>query len=227
VDALERLADAHARDGASCYYAVRERFNARRRAGGGYTPDLAAMLIYLNRTGFNGLFRVNASGAFNVPAGRYVRPQIANARLVHATAAALASSGVQLAQAIFDDAVAGAGRGHFVYCDPPYAPLSATSAFDAYTTPRFTDEDQVRLRDTVVALAERGASVMVSNSSAPVIERLYGDAARAAAALALWQVPARRAINSSPDMRGPVRELLLTTLVPRKDELPEGVERIV
>jgi DNA adenine methylase len=225
---LARLAEAHARDGAACYYAVRERFNAARSNGGpsAYSPALAAMLIYLNRTGFNGLFRVNRRGAFNVPAGRYVRPRIVDEALVRATAGALGRPGVTLDRRPFAEAVADARADDLLYFDPPYAPLSPTSAFGAYTTPRFTDDDQRRLCETVVDLARRGAHVMLSNSSAPAIEALYREAAAAGAGLALWRLAARRAINSRAGGRGPVRELLLTTLLPRLAALPPLVERL-
>ncbi len=225
IAALTRLEDAHTRLGERCYYSVRERFNRTRLDETGDAAERAAMLIYLNRTGFNGLFRVNARGAFNVPAGRYERPRILDASLVRATAAALAVPGVSLARAEFGEAVASAGRGDLVYFDPPYAPLSPTAAFGSYTTPRFGPDDQRGLRDTVLALAERGAHVLLSNSSAPGILTLYLEATRAAG-LSLWRLSARRAINSRPGRRGPVHEVLLTTLAPRDAELPGGVERI-
>jgi DNA adenine methylase len=225
---LACLADAHARDGVACYYAVRERFNGARLANAGHpaAPALAAMLLYLNRTGFNGLYRVNQSGTFNVPAGRYANPRILDEALVRTTSDALARPGVTLALGTFADAVADAGPGDFVYFDPPYAPLSATSAFGAYTMPRFTAEDQRRLRDVATDLTRRGAHVMVSNSSAPEIEAGYVEAVRARTGLTLWSLPARRAINARGRSRGPVRELLLTTLAPRDEGLPDGVERV-
>jgi DNA adenine methylase len=231
VAELSRLAEAHARDGAGCYYAVRERFNEARQRLGAHdaasgSPTLAAMLVYLNRTGFNGLYRVNRSGAFNVPAGRYASPRILDERLVRATAEALARPGVRLSLATFAEAIADADAGDFLYFDPPYAPLSPTSAFGAYTTPRFSAGDQVRLRDVAVSLAQRGAHVMVSNSSASEVEASYRDAATAGAGLEVWQVPARRAINSRGGRRGPVAELLLTNLAPRRTDLAPGVVRL-
>jgi DNA adenine methylase len=231
VAELRRLAGAHARDGAACYYAVRERFNEARHAGGGHadppaSPVLAAMFVYLNRTGFNGLYRVNQSGLFNVPAGRYAKPRILDEALVRATSAALAAPGVTLGLGTFADAIADAGRGDFLYFDPPYAPLTATAAFDAYTVPRFSPDDQRQLRDVAADLARRGAHVMVSNSSAPEVRASYLEAVRAGTGLTLWQLPARRAINSRGARRGPVPELLLTTLVPRPSELPAGVTRL-
>jgi len=220
VEALDDLDRRHARDGEACYYEVRERFNAVRLTRGAgpdaYTAQLAAMLIYLNRTGFNGLFRVNAAGAFNVPAGRYMRPRISDPMLVRAVAAALAKPTVRLRWARFDDVLDETAGGDFVYLDPPYAPLSATSAFGAYTADRFSDADQARLCEAVVDLARRDRHVMVSNSSAPAILAMYRRAADTpGAGLRLWTVPARRAINSLAARRGTVSELLLTNLAPR------------
>jgi len=229
IAALATLADAHAGDADRAYYAVRERFNAARAAppsAGAYSPELAAMLIYLNRTGFNGLFRVNGQGAFNVPAGRYQRPRIVNEAVVRDAAAALGAPGVCVECGEFAHVVAGCGAGDFLYFDPPYVPLSATSAFAAYTTPRFTESDQERLCATVVALAARGAAVMLSNSSAADVRSRYEDVARHSPGLALWEVPARRAINSRAGRRGPVAELLLTNLTPRTEDVPDGVRRM-
>lgn len=214
---LRRLEAGHRKDGARHYYAVRERFNRERerhRGAESYTAALAAMLIYLNRTGYNGLFRVNAAGRFNVPAGRYAKPTVCDVTHVRAVAAALAP--VSLRRCPFDEAVADTRSGDFVYLDPPYAPLSATSAFGAYTAARFTAADQERLADLAVALAGRGCAVMVSNSSADAVDALYRRAASApGAGLTLWRLPARRAINSRGSRRGPVDELLLTNLEPR------------
>jgi DNA adenine methylase len=231
VAALERLDAQHRAGGSACYYTVREAFNAARATAAGegvvaYTPDLAAMLIYLNRTGFNGLFRLNAQGLFNVPAGRYARPRICNADLVRAVSATFRDRLVTLRHCDFDEGVASAGPGDFLYLDPPYAPLSPTSAFGAYTASRFTEEDQQRLCSTVVDLARRGCHVMLSNSSASVIEDAYRVAARSRrAGLALWRLTARRAINAHPARRGPVAELLLTNLRPRAGRT-EGLTQV-
>ena len=218
ADELERLAQGHARGGRTHYYAVRDdQFNparaARRTTDGriAYTPELAAMLIYLNRTGFNGLFRVNASGAFNVPAGRYERPRIADRERLHTVAAALSAPHVTLRWGTFTDALTIAGRGDFLYIDPPYAPLSQTANFTGYTAPRFGDEEQQRLQEMVIALVRRGCHVLVSNSTAPTITALYDRNAEASAAgLRALRVPARRAVNSNASRRGPVEEYIIT-----------------
>ena len=217
ADALDALAETHARRGHAHYYAVRdEQFNPlrdrlRERDGRiAYTPQLAAMLIYLNRTGFNGLFRLNAQGAFNVPAGRYERPRIADREKLTRVAEALSSDGVRLVRGSFEAALDVAAEGDFVYCDPPYAPVSRTANFTSYTAPRFDADAQRRLQQMVISLASRGCRMLVSNSTADEIAALYErDAGARAAGLRTMRVPARRAINSKGTRRGVVEEYLI------------------
>ncbi len=217
---LDRLATAHARDGRAHYYDVRDRrFNPlreeRRLADGriAYTPELAAMLIYLNRTGFNGLFRVNASGAFNVPAGRYDRPKILDREKLLRVAGALGDPRVRLEYGSFERAIEEATAGDFLYVDPPYAPLSQTANFTSYTMTRFDRHDQQRLQQAIVSLARRGCHVLLSNSTAEEIAALYDANAEACeAGLRALRVPARRAINSNGARRGPVEEYLITNI---------------
>jgi DNA adenine methylase len=217
---LDRLAAAHASGGQALYYAVRDRqFNPTRdrlRDHTGriaYTPELAAMLIYLNRTGFNGLFRVNARGGFNVPAGRYARPKIADREKLARVAQALSAPRVRLVWGSFESAAEIAAPGDFVYFDPPYAPLSRTASFTSYTGPRFDAVDQQRLQRVAIALARRGCSVVLSNSTADAIADLYERNADArAAGLRVLRVPARRAINSNAARRGPIDEFLISNV---------------
>jgi DNA adenine methylase len=222
IAALERLDEGHQSRGRDHFYEVRDdQFNAMRRtvhasddAAGGYTPALAAMLIYLNRTGYNGLFRVNSRGAFNVPAGRYGSVRICDAPNLRRLSAALRRPNLTIEVRSFERALSGAGEGDFVYLDPPYAPVSRTAHFTAYTAGRFGAEEQVALQRQVVALATRGASVLLSNSVAPDIRRLYADDVSARlAGLRATIVPARRAINSRASRRGAVREYLITNIV--------------
>lgn len=221
--ALEALAAGHESGGRAHYYLVRdERFNPerddRRTADGGisYTPELAAMLIYLNRTGFNGLYRVNGQGRFNVPAGRYDRPRIADRTRLEAAAAALSEPGVALRRGSFADVLSLAAPGDFLYIDPPYAPLSTTSNFTAYTCPRFEQQDQERLQQVVVQLAARGCQVLLSNSTAGSIADLYdGNREAVRAGLHAYRVPARRAVNSKGSGRGAVDEYLISNIAPR------------
>lgn len=160
----------------------------------------AARLIYLNKTCFNGLYRVNAQGYFNVPFGAYRNPTIldeANLRACHH-----ALQGAELACAPFEAVLLKAKAGDFVYFDPPYAPLSATSNFTSYTRGGFDAAAQLRLRDVCRALDEKGVRWMLSNSSAPMILELYRD-------FRIEYVHAPRAINSVASKRGGVSELII------------------
>ena len=164
-----------------------------------------------NRTGFNGLFRLNARGAFNVPAGRYDRPRISSRDQLSRVADAMAAPGVRLSLGSFESARELADADDFVYCDPPYAPLSATANFTSYTALRFDRGDQRRLQAVVVELARRGCHVLVSNSTAKEIAELYDTNVEARdAGLRAHRVAARRAINSNAARRGPVFEFLIT-----------------
>lgn len=211
IAALEDLAAGHSRDPEHFYYDVRDhRFNPARAAGAPYTPELAAMVVYLNRTGFNGLFRLNSRGGFNVPIGRYTNPRICDPAHIREVAQAFGARGVTIEQHTFEHAIETAGAGDFVYCDPPYAPLSPTASFAHYTAGGFSAVDQQRLQQAVCAAAQRGAWIVLSNSSAPEIVSAYQHAAARTAGLAVHRAPARRAINSRADARGSVDELIVT-----------------
>jgi DNA adenine methylase len=225
LDVLDRLAADHTARGRDCYMQVRdENFNPQRadwRSRGSvlddYTPELAAMLIYLNRTGYNGLFRQNKRGIYNVPPGRYDRPRINNHRLLGSVSGAFAQPGVRLEHAAFESLLAEARAGDFVYFDPPYAPVSATANFNrGYTGRGFSDADQQRLQQVVIALAQRSVNVLLSNSVAPSIAALYeNNDAATAAGLRSFRFPARRSINSRGDGRGVVEELVVSNVPPR------------
>jgi DNA adenine methylase len=227
---LEHLANGHAADPAGHFYDARERFNEARLAGRPgrrrREAELAAMLIYLNRTAFNGLFRLNRKGRFNVPAGRYANPRIANPELVRQVSFSLGRAQVSIALLGFEAAARRARAGDFLYFDPPYAPLTPTSSFTGYTGRPFTLDDQARLRDVAVSLALEDCHVMVSNSSAPAVAALYEEATQMSRGrLVLHRLAARRAINSRPGARGPVTELLLTTLTPQLASPPDSSRR--
>ena len=224
IDALKPLEEGHRRHGDAHFYEVRDqRFNRARERfrsleapdARQYTAELAAMLIYLNRTGFNGLFRLNARGAFNVPVGRYSNPRICEPEHLREVARALSRPGVRLVHGEFDATLATCGRGDFVYCDPPYAPLSATSSFTSYTAGGFTAHDQARLQRSLIAAARRGARVLLSNSTAPLIRKLYTSTDARRAKLRARRILARRAINSRASARGLVQEYLITNLSPQ------------
>jgi len=221
---LKALAREYRKSGNECYYDVRDqRFNPTRAALQAqsssqhavalqYTPELAAMLIFLNRTGFNGLFRLNRRGGFNVPAGRYTDPRICDETHIHSVSAALRNDRVSITLSPFDETLARCGRGDFVYCDPPYAPLSRTSNFAHYTAGGFTSFDQWRLQQAVVGACKRGARVVVSNSSAAEIMKAYTALDAQKVQLKISRVPARRSINSRASSRGPVDELIISNV---------------
>lgn len=222
IDALWRLDEGHRAGGRDHFYDVRDRrFNPARKVvhaaaapDEAYTPELAAMLIYLNRTGYNGLFRVNAKGTFNVPAGRHGSVRICDPVNLRRLSAAFRQPGVSLQVTTFDRALAAAGPQDFVYLDPPYAPVSATARFTGYTAAGFAAADQSRLYRSVLGLAALGARVLLSNSFAPDVAALYDTAEARAAGLRTRTVEARRAINSQAARRGPVLEYLISNINP-------------
>jgi len=194
------------------YYRVREAFN-RDREGMDFDRyrrtwvRRAAQLVFLNRTCFNGLFRVNADGGFNVPFGRQKNPTIVNADLLRADAAALEKTGIHrgdftAAEQFIDDRT-------FVYFDPPYRPLSPTSSFTAYARRGFTDADQHRLAEFFRDCHRKGACCMLSNSDPGngdpgdrFFDTLY-------AGFTIERVPARRMINSNGAGRGEITEIIV------------------
>lgn len=185
---------------------------------------MAAMMIYLNRTGFNGLFRLNSQGRFNIPIGRYQNPRVCDADNLEAVATALRDD-VTVDKAPFESVLDRAVAGDFAYLDPPYAPLSPTAQFTSYTVGRFSTEDQERVHQVVIELAARGCWVLLSNSTAPLIEQLYdGNLDALAVGLRAYRVSARRAINSNAAKRGPVLEYLITN-IPQRRESSDTIER--
>lgn len=192
---LASLASAHSK---VAYYGVRQRYNERPKAR---TPaEHAAMFIYLNKTCFNGLHRVNRRGDFNVPAGEYKNPRILDASGLRAASRALA--GAEIKCQGFEALVRDAKPGDFVYFDPPYVPVSETASFTSYAKDGFDDEDQVRLRDVFRELDRRGAKLMLSNSDVPRLRELY-------AGYRVDLVAAPRAINCDASKRGAVTEVVI------------------
>jgi DNA adenine methylase len=194
IGGLRRLASRHSKES---YYQVRERYNQGRRVS---TSKRAAMFIYLNKTCFNGLHRVNRKGAFNVPVGAYKNPRILNEDGLQAASQAL--QGADLRCASFDTLLENAKPGDFVYFDPPYEPVSQTASFTSYSRDGFSREDQTRLRDVYKALDRRGCKLMLSNSDVPFIRDLYRD-------FEVDTVAAPRAINCDATKRGKVSEVVV------------------
>lgn len=195
IAALGSFASRHA--AGSEYYAVRERYNREKSAN---RAERAAMFVYLNKTCFNGLHRVNRRGEFNVPEGRYTNPRILDEPGLRSASAALAKADIRCQG--FEGLVENARPGDFVYFDPPYAPASETANFTSYAEEGFSHADQTRLRDVYRALDRRGCKLMLSNNDVPSIRELYAD-------FRIDVIKAPRAINCRADKRGPVDEVVI------------------
>lgn len=167
--------------------------------------ERASRIIYLNKTCFNGLFRVNSQGQFNVPFGDYTNPRIIEPAVIRAVSRYLNSAEVQILQGDFECAVKAAKKGDFVYFDPPYDPLSDTSSFTGYSLDSFDRKQQERLRNLCVELDDRGCQVLASNSATPFIREIYGSVGR----FSIIEVEANRNINSVGTGRKKINELLI------------------
>lgn len=166
--------------------------------------EIASRFIFLNRTGFNGMYRVNKSGQFNVPFGRYKNPLICDENNLRKVSEAL--QGITITHRDYKDVLELAKIGDFIYFDPPYYPLNPTSSFTAYTAKGFFEKEQIELRDTFVKLHERGCFVMLSNSDTPFINELYSGLE----GVSINKIIAGRAINSKGSKRGKINEVLVT-----------------
>jgi len=191
---LKRLARSHDEQG---YYAERERYNERSHKN---RAERAAQFIYLNKTCFNGLYRVNRRGEFNVPMGRYTKPNIADSETLFLASAALRSA--ELRCTPFESMLSDVRPGDFVYMDPPYEPLSRTANFTSYAQDGFSQEKQTDLRNVFRELDRRGAKLMLSNSDVPFIRDLYRG-------YDIQQVFAPRAVSCDAKSRGPVSEVVV------------------
>ncbi|MBI4511399.1 MAG: DNA adenine methylase [Deltaproteobacteria bacterium] len=198
-EVIARLADHAASHGEDYYYSMRERWNAGLGPVG--SAERAAAFIYLNKTCYNGLWRVNSKGLFNVPMGRYAKPSILDAAGLRASSRALGRAHLEVAP--FCHVLELAKAGDFVYFDPPYQPVSQTAYFTSYTSNRFDSSDQERLAGVFRLLSARGCAVMLSNSDTPLIHRLY-------AGFRIDRVFCARAISSRGDARDPVPEVIVT-----------------
>lgn len=167
--------------------------------------ERASRLLYLNKTCFNGLFRVNSQGQFNVPFGSYKNPVIADPAVVRAVSKFLNSSNIEFLSQDFAQIVDDATKGDFVYFDPPYDPVSDTASFTGYSLNGFDRDEQKRLKATCDELTKRGVKMLLSNSVTPFIEELYSTGG-----YILREVEARRNINSNSLKRGKVGEFLIS-----------------
>lgn len=190
---LKKHASAH---NEAHYYATRAKDVSK------LTPVArAARILYLNRTCFNGLYRVNQKGGFNVPIGSYKNPKIYEPDRLDAASSALQTAQIHVESYLSVEKRA--KKGDFIYFDPPYDPLTKTANFTSYTTSGFGDADQEELAELFARLDEKGCLVLLSNSYTPFMRRLYKK-------FTLRKVSARRAINSKASARGAITELLVS-----------------
>lgn len=185
------------------YLAVRQKFNQ----GNLSDVDNAVLLMFLNRTCFNGLYRVNSKGAFNVPFGKYKNPKICNAETIYADSELLQK--VEIRCGDFEQTERYVTKSTFVYFDPPYRPLDATSSFNSYAKEAFNDDEQIRLKKFFDRLSARKCLMMLSNSDCrsrnpqdTFFDDLYKD-------YFIERVYAMRSVNSNPEKRGKLTELLI------------------
>ncbi len=164
--------------------------------------ERAARIIYLNKTCYNGLYRVNSSGQFNAPYGKYKNPNIVNATTIRAMSKYLNSDKIDIRHGDYKDVLKGLRKGAFVYLDPPYMPISSSSSFTGYTEGGFSYEKQVELKSECDKLKAKGIGFLQSNSDCPEIRELYKD-------YKIITVQAKRNINSDASKRGEISEVLI------------------
>lgn len=166
--------------------------------------EIASRFIFLNRAGFNGMYRVNSRGKFNVPFGKYTNPMICDEENLHRVAKALQH--VSIKERDYKHVLKKAKKGDFVYFDPPYYPVSKTASFTSYTNKTFLEKEQIELRDSFIELHQRGCYVMLSNSDTPFINEIYMKIR----GIKINKIFAGRAINSKASRRGKITEVLIT-----------------
>jgi DNA adenine methylase len=187
---------------ADFFYSVRDWDRTRLEYIGRSHVEKAARILYLNKTCYNGLFRVNNAGEFNSPFANYRNPNIVNAPTLRAVSAYLNAANVTLTSDDYRTATANLPKGAFVYLDPPYDPVSDTSSFTGYSRGGFTRDDQIKLRECCDDLNARGIKFMLSNSATDFIREQY-------AAYRITIVQARRAVNADASKRGEVDEVVV------------------
>ncbi len=162
----------------------------------------ASRIIYLNKTCFNGLYRVNSLGEFNSPFGKYTNPNIVNEPVLRAVSKYLNSSDITIINGDYEIVLNAVNADTFVYLDPPYHPLSESSSFTGYVQGGWTEKHQIKLKEACDDLDKKGVKFLLSNSSAPFIKELYSE-------YKIHSINATRSINSDGEKRGQIEELLI------------------
>lgn len=164
----------------------------------------ASRIIYLNKTCYNGLFRVNKKGYFNVPFGRYKNPDIVNEENLRSVSQYFNENNIEILNTDFEDALKNVKKGDFVYLDPPYHPISETSSFTSYTDNGFNENEQIRLKKVCDKLNQIGCKFLLSNSDSNLVMDLYKDYRET-----LEKVKVPRSINCKASGRGKINEVLI------------------
>lgn len=165
--------------------------------------EKASRLIYLNKTCYNGLFRVNSSGEFNTPFGHYKNPNIVNEPVLRSVSKYLQKNNISIFCEDFSQTLNRIEKDAFVYLDPPYDPVSDTANFTGYNKGGFDRNEQIRLKECCDKLTEKGVKFLLSNSSTNFIKNLYQD-------YSISIVKAKRSVNSDADKRGEIEEVLIS-----------------
>ena len=187
---------------ADFFYSVRDWDRDKKKYESLTDIERAARIIYLNKTCYNGLYRVNNAGEFNSPFGNYKNPNIVNAPVLRAVNSYFNNVTIHFTSTDYAKVLASIPKGTFVYLDPPYDPISSTSNFTGYSKGGFTQADQIRLRKCCDELNKRGIKFMLSNSSTEFIRDQYS-------AYKITTVHAKRSINSVANKRGDVDEVVV------------------
>lgn len=199
IDLLGKYKESHSKE---FYYKIRE-LDRLKTFKNLTDVERAARTIYLNRTCYNGLYRVNRSGYFNTPIGRYKNPQILDENNIKSVQKYLSDNSITIINGDFEEAIKKVRKDDFVYLDPPYYPLSKTSSFTSYTDVGFTEKEQERLKNACDFINDRGAFFLQSNSDCEYIRNLYRG-------YFFKTVEVRRSINSKKDCRSNIKEVLIS-----------------
>ena len=189
---------------ADYFYDIREWDRDKEKYSGLSNIEKASRIIYLNKTCYNGLFRVNQQGEFNTPFGHYKNPNIVNDAVLRAVSIYFNKSDIVFKCGDFEEAVKGIRKGSFVYFDPPYDPVSNSANFTGYDKGGFNQNEQTKLKALCDKLDDKGVKFLLSNSATSFIFDLYNDRG-----YKIEIVKAKRAINSQADKRGEVSEVLV------------------
>ena len=197
IESLENHSKNYHKDSTGYYYEVRKQEPKSQ-------IEKVSRLLFLNKTCFNGLYRVNSKGKFNVPLGRYTNPNIVNRENLTSVSKFLQSDKIKISCRDFESILNDAKKGDFVYFDPPYQPVSDTANFTSYTHRDFTEDDLQRLADLANQLNSKGSHVLLSNSNTKIVKKIFSSKK--------WKVKeiaVNRAINSNSQKRTGHKEVLI------------------